>query len=153
MAMASTLRISTAALAAAALGIGGIWAAMDRPDALIERSFAGAFDRLESTAPARAAVPLFDPAHLHLSRLPASSPMAAPVALGDRMTIAGRGGAATTYEVIELRPLPAGSGTEAGDRLLMVTATTIGQAPVQTIRFIVEAGNAPAVVPAKPHAL
>lgn len=151
--MASTLRISTAALATAALGIGGIWAAMDRPDALIERSFASAFDRLESTAPSRAASPGFDPAHLHLSRLPASSPMPAPLALGDRMTIAGRGGVATTYEVIELRPLPAGASAAAEERMLMVTAVTIGQAPVQTIRFIVEAGNAPAVLPAKPHAL
>lgn len=156
--MASTLRISIAAVAAVAVGMAGIWTAMDRPDALIERSFAGAFDRLESAPPPRTETPLFDPAQLHLSRLEASSPMSSPLALGDRMTIAGRAGSLATYEVIELRPLRQGTGSgasHADERMLLVTAVSVGQAPAQTIRFVVEASSTTDRIspPARPHAL
>lgn len=155
--MASTLRISAAALTVATVGLAGIWTGTDRSEGIIERSFASAFDRLEAASHPPTARPAFDPAHLHLSRLPAASAMASPLARGDRMTITGRSGSLTTYEVVELRPLPAGTGgaADADERMVMVTAVTVGQVPAQTIRFIVEAGSAPERVPApaKPHAL
>lgn len=148
--MPSTLRISAAAVATTLAAFAAIWSAMDRPEAMIERSFADAFERLEAprTAAALHRGPAsFDPAHLHLSRLPASAP---GLTLGDRMTIAGRSGSETSFEVVEISPLPA-----AGVNLTLVTAVSVGPAPAHTIRFVMEAGAEPAITrpPAKPHTL
>ena len=123
---------------------------MDRPDALIERSFADAFERLE--VPRAASIGLaaatFDPTHVHLSRLPAAGPA---LAVGHRMTIADQAGGTIAYEVIEVRAL-------AGDRvpgMTMVTAVSVGLTPVRTMRFIVDAEGEGDLVRAsgKPHAL
>ena len=151
--MPASLRVSAAAFATTLAALGAVWAAMDRPDALIERSFADAFERLE--APRAALIGLaaakFDPAHLHFSRLPAAT-LAGPVlAVGNRMTIADRAGGSVAYEVIEVRAL-------AGDRvpgMTMVTAVSVGQTPARTMRFIVDADGEGDVARAtlKPHAL
>jgi hypothetical protein len=156
--MTSTLRITAAALVATAAALTGLWTAAERPDRLIERAFADAFDRLEAPHAARAERPLFDPAHLHLSRLPAAPARVAPIAIGDRMTIAGRAGGSTTYEVVAMQPLPPVPGTDsptAALALVMVTAVAVGEVPAETMRFVVETGPATQAVPAltRPHAL
>ena len=75
------------------------------------------------------------------------TPFAKPLALGDRITIAGRDGRAHQLEIVDLKavgstiPVAAGSG-HAQPRLLIVTCRTVSEAggPVQgQVRFIVEA--------------
>ena len=151
--MPASLRVSAAAFAATLAALGAVWAAMDRPDSLIERSFADAFERLEAPRAASlgTAAGTFDPAHLHLSRLPAAAAASPALTVGDRMTIADRTGGSIAYEVIEVRPL-------AGDRvpgMTLVTAVSVGQTPARTMRFIVDADGEGDAVRAnlKPHAL
>ncbi len=151
--MPASLRVSAAAFTATLAALGAVWAVMDRPDALIERSFADAFERLE--APRADSIGLaaakFDPTHVHLSRLPAAAPAGPALAVGNRMTIADRNGGSIAYEVIEVRAL-------AGDRapvMTMVTVVSVGLTPARTMRFIVDADSEGDVVRAtlKPHAL
>ena len=148
--MPASLRVSAAAFSATLAALGTVWAAMDRPDALIERSFAAAFERLE--APRAASKGLasanFDRSHVHLSRLPVAGPA---LAVGHHMTIADRNGGSVAYEVIEVRAL-------AGDRvpgMTMVTALSVGLTPARTMRFIADADVEGDAVQAngKPHAL
>lgn len=159
------LRVATLACIASvsALAVAG-WE-LARPEALIERSYAEAFDRLDDGRAAAGAVArsvagaaAFDPAHVHLSRMPAATPIGPVLAVGDRITLAQREGGVAAYEVIDVRPLSAKAlgAEDAGlPRLLLVTAVTSGRAPAQTMRFIVDAdAPASAAMPAfKPHAL
>lgn len=162
--MKAPLRVSALACAASLLALGAAALGLVRPEPLIERSFADAFDRMEvararSTAGDTAgdAALRLDPSFFHLSRLSAAQSSMPSFAVGDSITLALQAGGTSTYEVIELRPLSgAALGEEAASspRLLMITAATTGRFPTQTIRFVVDA-DAPAVpvVPAKPHAL
>lgn len=159
--MLAPLRVSAAACTAAVMILAVSAGGLSRPDSLIERSFAEAFST-QRGAGGRVAAPepvRFDPAHLHLSRLPAST--AGPALnLGDRITVAGRNGTTSGYEVIEVRPLAgdaAGEKQSDGARLLLVTAVSTGPAPAQTIRLVIDAGDrtmpAGTAVGARPHAL
>ena len=119
----------------------------------IERSYAEAFERLDeaqATAIARSAGRL-DPAHLHLSRLPAVASAAPALAVGDRITLAAREGGVVNYEVIEVRALPGAiagaalqmSPADPASRLMLVTAVSSDTTKARTVRFIVDA-DAPA---------
>jgi hypothetical protein len=159
--MSTPLRTSLTACFAAAsvLAVGAL--AFSRTDGMIERSFAQGFGEnggAMPTARSRLSLPgAFDPAHLHLSSLPAVGASGTPVAVGDTITLAQRQGGAVAYEVVEVRPLTphesqdGGSGELTG--LMLVTAIASGQHPAQTVRFVVD-GPAPArVAPARPRAL
>lgn len=157
--MSTPLRVSMLACAAAFVGLGVAAAGLSRPEGMIERSYAQAFERgeLAVAESRRAPTPGFDPAHLHLSRLPAGGVAGPALAIGDRMTLARRAGGSAAYEVVDVRPLPLAALGEAGNdatRLLLVTAVTSGQMPTETIRFIVDA-DAPAgtPTPVRPRAL
>ena len=157
--MRAPLRVSALACLASLAGLAAISSGLSRPDRLIERSYADAFDRLgeaRGAAPA-VATAAFDPAHLHLSRLPATAPIGPSLAVGDRITLAQRAGGNASYEVIEVKPLPGVSLGESGPALpslLVVTAVTSGQIPARTIRFIIDAdGAVPRETPLKPRAL
>lgn len=158
--MKAPLRVSALACTASLLALGAGAFGLVRPEPLIERSFADAFDRMEVAPPlgsASDAASRIDPSFIHLSRLAASQSSMPSLAVGDSITLALQAGGSSTYEVIELRPLSGaslGEGAANLPRLMMITAATTGRLPAQTIRFIVDA-DAPAgpVVPAKPHAL
>ena len=82
------------------------------------------------------------------------SPFAKPLAIGDRITIAGRDGLERRLEVVDLKAIgenPARGGAQL--RLMLVTCRVTGApagASEATVRFIVEAEPAePALPPAK----
>ncbi len=151
--MSAAHRISTLACIAAAAVLATTAFGLSRPDGLIERSYAEAFEGLGE----RNASPAFDPAHLHLSSLPASTGLGTALAVGDRISLAQRAGGNSSYEIIDIRPMPGvirSSAEASSPRLMLVTAISSGQLPLQTIRFIVDADAPAASIPgAKPHAL
>jgi hypothetical protein len=158
--MSAPFRTSMAACfaAVAALSVGAV--GFSRPDGLIERSFAQGFgSNLDPlTAASRPLLPAsFDPAHLHLSSLPASGMAGPSVAVGDKITLAQRQGGSVAYEVVEVRPLPLGdaytSGSADVSRPMLVTAIASGFSPTQTIRFIVDAASPPQGTSSRPRAL
>ena len=157
--MRAPLRISALACLASLAGLAAISSSLSQPDRLIERSYADAFDRMGDARGASPAVATaaFDPAHVHLSRLPATATVGPALAVGDRITLAQRSGGNASYEVIEVKPLPGVSLGESGPALpslLLVTAVTSGQMPAQTMRFIIDAdGGAKPVAPTTPRAL
>lgn len=163
--MVSPLRVSAVACAAAVLAFAVSSGGLSRPDGMIERSFAQAFGtRGGEGGPApgpavhRHEPTRLDPAHLHLSRLPATT-LGPALALGDRIIVAARNGAEHAYEVVDVRPLAGEALGEAGSDTppLLVTARSIGTAPAQTIRLVIDAGERTvptgAAVGLKPHAL
>jgi hypothetical protein len=164
--MIAPLRVSVLASVAtlAALAVGG--GSLLRSEGMIERTYTGAFDQMEQERGMRPVAASsrtsFDPAHVHLSHLPAAAALGPSVAIGDRITLAQRAGGVASYEVIDVRPLPRASLTDrlGGDgngkdaRLLLVTAATSGQLPTQTVRFIIDADAPARPAPAtRPHAL
>lgn len=156
--MFGPLRVSIACCVSGLAVLGAVAASLSRPEAMIERSYTAAFDAIEgeTAGPRAALVRGFDSAHLHLSRLPAAVENAPPLKPGDRITLQ-RSGALVTFEVLDVRPLPAVTLAEAGTALppmLVVTATSTDQLPVQTVRLMIEAGQRPHETAApKPHAL
>ena len=162
--MRAPLRVAALACLTSLAGLAAISNGLSQPDRMIERSYAEAFDRLEQTRGTNSGIAsgAFDPAYLHLSRLPATAPIGPSLAVGDRITLAQRTGGTANYEIIDVKPLPGVSLGESGPALpslMMVTAVTSGQLPGQTIRFIIDAdGPTSATVPKpmqppKPHAL
>jgi len=87
------------------------------------------------------------------------APFAKPLAVGDRITIAGRDGGQRQLEVVDLKAIGGNlvrTDTEHA-RLLLVTCRVVGQAADRVeapVRFIIEAGPPPApAVPAPAKAL
>ena len=162
--MLAPLRVSALACAASLAALSAVAFGLSGSEPMIERSYAGAFDRLEQARSATASrlPPAFNPAHLHLSRFPMTNPLGPALAVGDQITLAQRAGGSAAYEVIEVRPMSAdpiggsaGAAPGAGlARLLMVTAVTTGSMPAQTIRLIIDAdGPTDASPVVRPHAL
>jgi hypothetical protein len=158
--MSAPFRTSLAAClaAVAVFSIGAV--GFSRPDGLIERSFAQGFGSTGATLTAakRPTLPAsFDPAHLHLSSLPASGMAGPSVAVGDRITLAQRQGGAVAYEVVEVRPLSLGhtqtEGSAEVSRLMLVTAVASDQNPTRTIRFIVDSASTSQGTAPRPRAL
>jgi hypothetical protein len=83
------------------------------------------------------------------------SNLARSLAVGDRITISGKGGERRTLEVADVRPLvepnrPAASGP--GPNLLLVTCTVLGGEPGAVVRFVIEdSGAVPANLPVTLH--
>jgi len=136
-----------AALAGFAFGL-------SRPEAMIERTYTQAFERLEVSrgGDSRPADRVgFDRSHVHLSRLPANVPIGPSLAVGDRITLDHRSGSAAAYEVVEVRPLPVAAAqavsTTSSPRLLLVTAAAVDGARGGTFRFVVDADATSAPMP------
>ena len=155
--MSASLRVSVTAFACVFASLLAVGAGIGYSNAVIERSFADAFDALDqsSTSPRSAALS-FDPAHLHLSGLTAMRPQSSGhglgLSVGDRMTVATRTGTRVAYEVIEVRAMSE-SPSPSSPRLMLITAATVDQTPPQTVRFIVDADSDAVRSLAKPHAL
>jgi hypothetical protein len=86
------------------------------------------------------------------------TPFAKPLAVGDRITIAGKGGRVTSLEVADITAVGGGivrTGT-GQTQLLLVTCRVVGAAGEQTqhpVRFIVESGSSEPLAPAPSKAL
>ena len=145
--------IALAALAVAAFGGIGIL----RSDLLLTRGFGKAF---QNSAPALS----FDTAApkdgsqtaasgdegywLTRAEVESPSPFAKPLAVGDRITIAGRDGHERRLEVTDLKAVGDNAGRNTQLRLMLVTCrVTDAGSGESTVRFIVEAE------PAAPHSL
>jgi hypothetical protein len=87
------------------------------------------------------------------------TPFAKPLAVGDRITIAGRNGRERHLEVVDLKAIggsQARTASAAHPRLLLVTCRVTGAAADQAeapVRFIVEAQPAEPATPAPAKAL
>lgn len=143
--MISPLRLSIAASSAAVLTLVLASGGMSRSTVLVERQMSSAFDRIEQQRGAGAGS--LDRSMLHLSRLPEAGAADVRLAIGDRITLAGRVGGARDYEVKDVRPLVGMEDAAAGGgRLLLVVA--VDKAAGHTIRLIVDAdAQADALVP------
>jgi hypothetical protein len=87
------------------------------------------------------------------------APFAKPLAVGDRITIAGRDGRERQLEVVDLKAIGGKTVRVAGTahvRLLLVTCRVTGEAAEQAdapVRFIIEAEPAVPALPAPAKAL
>jgi hypothetical protein len=142
--MQTSIRVTMVACLSTAVVASFTTLGLSRPDAMIERSFARGFDSMgtgdRQFAPAMGAV--FDPAHLHLSRLPSVGALNSNLQVGDRITVALREGGTAAYEMVEIRPLGVGEGTSGPggeiSRLSVATAISVGQLPARTIRLLID---------------
>lgn len=156
MRMTAPFRVSVIACTASALALSLAVFGNPGSDDLVERSVAGAIDRAETSGGQVAPARRLDPAHIHLSSLPAGLAPGTAVTVGDRITLAQRDGAAATFEVVEVRPIAALPGSEAGggrDLILVTAVSAAGLMPAQTIRFVFDGDAKSPPPPARPHAL
>jgi hypothetical protein len=95
---------------------------------------------------------------LRRAEIDSPTPFAKPVAMGDHITITGKGGRVTSLEVTDIRAV-GGAIVRAGigqTRLLLVTCRVAGSAGEHAqppVRFIVESGSAEPLVPVPSKAL
>ena len=84
------------------------------------------------------------------------TPFAKPLAIGDRITIAGRDGRERHLEVVDLKAI-GGHHVRATPavhmRLLLVTCRVVGEGAEAPVRFIIEAEPAEPAAPAPAKAL
>lgn len=155
--MPAPLRVSTTAcaLSAAALIVAG-WG-LSHSESIVERAYSQAFDRIDAGKHHAVRVESgFDPAHLRLSSLSATSAFGPKIAVGDRITLSQAEGSAVTYEVVDVTPLalqqPVARGFDQS-RMKLVTAVTSGQIPLRTVRFLIDAEPQGGATIERPHAL
>lgn len=152
----TAIRIPLLALAATAGSIAAVSVTLSRPEALIDRSLHSALRGVAPAGEARTAARV-QSSEVELLRRSSTDAGDDPpgfgqsLAVGDRITITGKGGERRTLEVADVRPLvepnrPAASGS--GPDLLLVTCTVLGGGPGAVVRFVIEdSGAAPAKLP------
>ena len=142
----ASARIPLLALAATVASLLSFWAFLSRPETLLDRSLAAALKAQPHALDAAATgadSPLADSDLLRLSSLGGASPFGRSrhVAVGDRITIAGRDGELRTLEVVDVRALQAQVTRSPGGaetHFLLVTCSVVGLDPGPNVRFIVE---------------
>lgn len=161
----ATWRSRTLVLAAGIL-TGAAIAALVRTDLQISRGFEQALQSrqpglsFETTRVSSRSSTVAGDEGFWLTRAEVDSPtpFAKPLAMGDHITIAGKGGRVTSLEVTDIRAVGGGivrTGT-GQTRLLLVTCRVAGAAGEQAqppVRFIVESGSAEPLVPVPSKAL
>lgn len=155
------MRIPLLALAATIGSLAALSAVLSRPEALIDRSIAAALARKAPLGQARHAAVTApdDDGLLRLSSageaLEGPFGLSRSLAVGDRITIAGRDGERRTLEVAEVQAFagpsqPAASGAQAA--LMLVTCKVLGGEPGAVVRFVIEdAGSGPVRPPENQH--
>jgi hypothetical protein len=89
------------------------------------------------------------------SEVQSPAPFAKPLAVGDRITIAGSDGRERRLEVVDLKAVGGNAGSAPRSRLLLVSCRVTGKASESaeaTVRFLIEVA-APESVPAPAKAL
>ena len=139
--------IVLAGLAVAAVAAAGAL----RSDDVLSRSFGKAFETsrpalsFDTVAPdGRAQGPASGDEGYWLTRadVESPSPLAKPLAVGDRITITGRDGQERRLEVVDLKAIGDNAARGAHLRLMLVTCRVTGADPGSdeaTVRFVVEA--------------
>jgi hypothetical protein len=159
--MSSTAtRIPLLALAATAGSIAAVSVTLSRPEALIDLSLHSALSRVVPVGEARTAsggqsaeVELLRPSSTGGTADDVSG-FARSLAVGDRITITGKGGERRTLEVADVRPLvePNRPASAPGPNLLLVTCAVLGGEPGAIVRFVIEdSGAVPANLPVTLH--
>ena len=159
----SRVIVMTAVAVAVAAGAGVL-----RSDLLLNRGFGNAleasrpglsFDTVATKAPTLGATVGDEGYWLTRAEVESPTPFAKPLAVGDRITIAGRDGRERQLEVVDLKAV-GGNATRAihagGMRLLLVTCRVTGDGADQAaapVRFIIEAEPAAPALPAPAKAL
>ena len=160
----SRVIVMTGVAVAVAMGAGVL-----RSDLLLNRGFGHAldasrpglsFDTVATKAPAQGATVGDEGYWLTRAEVESPAPFAKPLAVGDRITIAGRDGRERQLEVVDLKAV-GGNAARAlrtgGMRLLLVTCRVTGEGADRAdapVRFIIEAEPAvPAALPAPAKAL
>ena len=160
--MKSRVVVLAGVAAAAAAG-----AAALHTDLLLSRGFGNALDAsrpglsFETTAgkPSTQGAVGDEGYWLTRAEVESPTPFAKPLAIGDRITIAGRDGRERQLEVVDLKAIGghhARATVAVHPRLLLVTCRVAGEAPDRTeapVRFIIEAEPAAPVAPAPAKAL
>jgi hypothetical protein len=137
-------------------------------DLLLNRGFGNAlgtprpglsFDTVTAKEPARGAAVGDEGYWLTRAEVESPAPFAKPLAVGDRITIAGRDGRERQLEVVDLKAV-GGNAAQArrsgAMRLLLVTCRVTGEAAERAdapVRFIIEAEPAAPALPAPAKAL
>ena len=155
--------VMTAVAVAVAAGAGVL-----RSDLLLNRGFGNAldasrpglsFDTVATKAPSQGATVGDEGYWLTRAEVESPTPFAKPLAVGDRITIAGRDGRERQLEVMDLKAVGgnANRGIRSGGmRLLLVTCRVTGDGADQAaapVRFIIEAEPAVPALPAPAKAL
>ena len=166
MASSTTVKSRVVVLAGLAVAV-ATGAAVLRTDLLLSRGFGNALDAsrpglsFETTAGKPSAQGAVGDEGYWLTRAEVESPtpFAKPIAIGDRITIAGSDGRERQLEVVDLKAI-GGHHVRATPavhlRLLLVTCRVTGEGAERTeapVRFIVEAESAEPAVPAPAKAL
>jgi hypothetical protein len=166
--MASSTTVKSRLVVLAGIAVAAVvGAAVLRTDVLLSRGFGNALDAsrpglsFETTAGKPSAQGAVGDEGYWLTRAEVESPtpFAKPLAIGDRITIAGRDGRERHLEVVDLKAIGGNSTRAAGaahPRLLLVTCRIAGEGADRVeapVRFIVEAEPAAPAVPAPAKAL
>lgn len=137
-------------------------------DLLLNRGFGNAlgasrpglsFDSVAAKQPGQGAAVGDEGYWLTRAEVESPAPFAKPLAVGDRITIAGRDGRERQLEVVDLKAIGGKAIRVSGaahTRLLLVTCRVTGEATEQAnapVRFIIEAEPAAPAVPAPAKAL
>ena len=140
-------------------------AAVPHTDLMLSRGFGNALDASRpglsfETAVGKPSAQVGDEGYwLTRAEVESPTPFAKPLAVGDRITIAGRDGRERHLEVVDLKAIggsPVRTGSAAHPRLLLVTCRVAGEGADRIeapVRFIVEADPAVPAVPAPAKAL
>ena len=166
MASSATVKSRVIVLAGIAVAVAA-GAALLRTDLLLSRGFGNAletprpglsFETLAAKEPAQGATG--DEGYwLTRAEVESPTPFAKPLAVGDRITIAGRDGHERQLEVVDLKAIGGNTARAVGPahpRLLLVTCRIAGEvagAAQAPVRFIVEAEPAAPASPAPAKAL
>jgi hypothetical protein len=140
-----------------------------RSDLLLNRGFGNAleasrpglsFDKVKAKEPAHGATAVGDEGYwLTRAEVESPTPFAKPLAVGDRITIAGRDGRERQLEVVDLKAVGGNAARTlrtGGMRLLLVTCRVTGEGADRAdapVRFIIEAEPAVPALPAPAKAL
>ena len=157
------IMIAAGCALAVAAGVGVL-----RSDLLLSHGFGHAldasrpglsFDTVANKAPAQGATVGDEGYWLTRAEVESPAPFAKPLAVGDRITIAGRDGRERQLEVVDLKTVGgnAARAMRTGSmRLLLVTCRVTGEGADQAnapVRFIIEAEPAARALPAPAKAL
>jgi len=126
-------------------------AAVLHTDVLLSRGFGNAlgaqrpglsFETAAAKAPAQGVTVGDEGYWLTRAEVESPAPFAKPLAVGDRITIAGRDGRERQLEVVDLKAIGGNAVRVAGAahmRLLLVTCRVTGEGADAPVRFIIEA--------------
>ena len=157
----STVKSRVVVLAGVAAAVAAA-AAVLHTDLMLSRGFGNALDASRpglsfETAAGKPSAQVGDEGYwLTRAEVESPTPFAKPLAIGDRITIAGRNGRERQLEVVDLKAL-GGHHTRASQamhpRLLLVTCRVTGEGTEAPVRFIIEAEPVAPAAPAPAKAL